>query len=76
MNVLYCTSQRQSRPPKPYEVMLNSADGLDWEKFCDCSILWSVPSTGIFGRYGRVSSERRRAIRQKLRDIFRLLATD
>ena len=37
VNVLYCTSQRQSRPPKPYEVMLNGADGMDWETFCDCS---------------------------------------
>jgi hypothetical protein len=76
VNVLYCTSQRQSRSPKPYEVMLNSADGLDWETFCDCSILWSVPAAGLFGKQGRVCLERRRAIRAKLRDVFRLAATD
>ena len=38
VNVLYCTSQRQNRPPKPFEVMLNGADGMDWETFCDCSL--------------------------------------
>ena len=34
VNVLYCTSQRQSRKAHPYEVMLNTADGFDWETFC------------------------------------------
>ena len=76
VNVLYCTSQRQSRSPKPYEVMLNGADGMDLETFCDCSILWSVPAAGLFGKRGRVCLERRRAIRTKLRDVFRLAATD
>ena len=76
VNVLYCTSQRQSRSPKPYEVMLNGADGMDWETFCDCSVLWSVPAAGLFGKRGRVCLERRRAIRAKLRDVFRLAATD
>lgn len=76
INVLYCTSQRQSRPPKPYEVLLNGADGMDWETFCDCSTLFSVPAAGLFNRRGRVSLERRLAIRAKIRDVFRLAATD
>jgi mRNA-degrading endonuclease toxin of MazEF toxin-antitoxin module len=76
VNVLYCTSQRQGRQPKPFEVMLNGADGMDWETFCDCSILYSVPSAALFGKRGRVSMERRRAIRAKIRDVFRLAATD
>ena len=76
VNVLYCTSQRQNRPPKPYEIMLNGADGMDWETFCDCSILYSVPSAGLFGKRGQVTLERRRAIRARLRDIFRLSAMD
>jgi PemK-like, MazF-like toxin of type II toxin-antitoxin system len=42
VNVLFCTSQRQSRHSKPYEVLLNGADGMDWETFCDCSILYTV----------------------------------
>ena len=60
VNVLYCTSQRQSRTPKPYEVLLDQADGFDWETFCDCSIMLSVPSAGLFGKRGVVSLERRR----------------
>jgi hypothetical protein len=76
VNVLFCTSQRQSRKMRPFEVMLNGADGMDWETFCDCSILYAVQSDQLFGRRGKVTLERRRAIRGKLRDIFRLAATD
>ena len=76
INVLFCTSQRQGRKLYPYEIMLNSADGLDWETLCDCSTMYAVRSDQLFGRRGRVSLERRRAIRAKLRDLFRLQATD
>ena len=76
VNVLYCTSQRQSREPKPFEVLLDEADGFDWETFCDCSLMWSVPAAGLFGKRGRVTQERGLQIRAKLRDMFRLHATD
>ena len=76
VNVLFCTSQRQSRPPYPYEVLLNGADGMDWETLCDCSILYTVPAAKLFGRRGQVSLERRRQIRTKIRDLLRLNATD
>jgi mRNA-degrading endonuclease toxin of MazEF toxin-antitoxin module len=76
VNVLYCTSQRQSRPAKPFEVLLNGADGMDWETFCDCSIIYAVASSELFAKRGRVSLERRRAIRSKLRDVFLLASTD
>ncbi len=76
VNVLFCTSQKQGRGPKPFEVMLDETDGLDWETFCDCSILWSVPQAALFGKRGRVTLERRRAIRGMLRDTFLLLESD
>jgi len=76
INVLYCTSQRQSRPAHPYEVLLNGADGMDGETLCDCSTFFPVPAAALFGRRGRVSLERRRAIRSKIRDLFRLSAVD
>ena len=76
INVLYCTSQRQSRPAKAHEIMLDKEDGLDWETFCDCSKLYLLESSALFGKRGRVSLERRRAIRAKIRDVFRLAATD
>lgn len=76
VNVLFCTSQRQSRAPYPYEVLLNGADGMDRETFCDCSILYTIPSAKLFGRRGQVSQERRRQIRAKVRELLRLNATD
>ena len=45
VNVLYCTSQRQNRPARENEVMLNSADGPDWETLCACDHLFSVETT-------------------------------
>jgi mRNA-degrading endonuclease toxin of MazEF toxin-antitoxin module len=76
VNVLFCTSQRQARRPRPQEVMLNGADGMDWETFCDCACLYAVKSADLFGKRGRVSLERRRQIRTRIRDLFRLAAAD
>jgi mRNA-degrading endonuclease toxin of MazEF toxin-antitoxin module len=76
LNVLFCTSQRQGRKPYPYEVMLDRADGLDWETFADCSILYLVESGRLLNQCGHVGLERRREIRTKLREFLRLSATD
>jgi hypothetical protein len=76
VNVLFCTSQRQSPRPYPNEVMLDTEDGMDWETFCDCSCLYAVKSADLFGQRGRVTLERRRAIREKIRDLFLLMETD
>ena len=75
-NILYCTSERQSRRPLPYEVMLDVEDGLNWETFCDCSIMWVVERSSLSHKCGRVTLERRRTIRAALRDTFLLLASD
>ena len=76
VNVLYCTSQRQSHPPKPYEVILDRADGLDWETFCDCSLFYTVPTAALFGRRGHVTASLRNTIRDKTRDVFLLMERD
>ena len=76
LNVLFCTSQRQSRRPYLFEVMLDTEDGLNWETFCDCSIMYAVNSDGLVNRRGRVILDRRNAIRDKLRDMFLLAARD
>ncbi len=52
VNVLYGTSQRQNRPPQENEVVLNSADGLDWETFCVCDHLYSVEATQLKRKRG------------------------
>jgi len=58
------------------EVMLDQADGLDWETFVYCAAMWYVESASLYGCRGRVSLERRNAIREKLRDLYRLAARD
>ncbi len=76
INVLFCTSQRQGREPYPVEVVLDTADGMDWESFCGCSVLWAVDVKRLKRYRGRVTLERRQAIRQKIRDLFLLMDTD
>jgi len=73
VNVLYCTSQKQSRPPGPDEVLLNGADGLDWETYCRCDHIFSVERDKIKTRpkSARVSAARRRQIAARIVDIFR-----
>ena len=76
LNALYCTSQRQARQPQSHEVLLNSADGLTWETFCVCDVIYAVPSDSLRDRRGMVSPERRRLIRRKLVGVFGLLEED
>ena len=76
VNVLFCTSQRQSRPPYANEVMLDASDGLSWETLCDCSIMYAVESAGLSNRHGVVTPLRRNAIREKVRDMFLLAERD
>jgi len=72
VNVLYCTTQRQSRPPGPDEVLLNSADGLDWETYCRCDHIFSVERDHLKRRSkpSKVSPERRRQISARIVDLF------
>ena len=53
--------------------MLDSADGLDWESFCDCSILWVAESALLRRHRGQVTVDRRNAIRDLVRDSFLLM---
>ena len=76
VNVLYCTSQRQARQARENEVLLNSADGLDWETFCVCDHMYSVEAARLRRKRGHVTTERRRAIRRKVIQFYRLLVDD
>ena len=76
VNVLFCTSQRQSRPAYDNEIMLDAADGLNWESFVDCSIMYAVPAASLSNRRGMVTPVRRNAIREKLRDMLLLASRD
>jgi mRNA-degrading endonuclease toxin of MazEF toxin-antitoxin module len=72
VNVLFCTSQRQGRQPYSNEVMLDASDGLSWETFCDCSIMFTVESAALTNRRGVVTPPRRNAIRERIRDMYLL----
>jgi len=76
VNVLFCTSQRQNRQPYAWEVMLDTADGLDWASFVDCSMLYAVKSAALFKHRGRVTLSRRNAIRDKIKAMFCLADRD
>jgi len=56
--------------------MLDAADGLSWETFCDCSIMYAVKSADLANRRGVVTSFRRNALREKIRDMFLLAERD
>ena len=70
VNVLICTSQRASRPPKENEVLLNGADGLDWETLVRCDLMYLVERSELYQHRGDVSVIRRRAIVQRLNASF------
>jgi mRNA-degrading endonuclease toxin of MazEF toxin-antitoxin module len=76
VNALYCTSQRQARSAHPFEILLDRADGFDWETFVVCDLIYAIPADQLVERRGKVSLERRRAIRAKLISIFGLLEQD
>jgi hypothetical protein len=38
-----------------FEVMLDMEDGLSWETFCDCSILWSIDAPLLTTKRGKVT---------------------
>ena len=73
VNVLYCTSQKQNRPAGPDEVLLNGADGLDWETYCRCDHIFSVERDKLKSRLrpAKVSVVRRRQIAARIVELFR-----
>ncbi len=66
VNVLLCSTQRAARAPQLHEVMLNGADGLDWETLCKCDILYAVEKVELMHCCGVVSMARRRAISERV----------
>jgi mRNA-degrading endonuclease toxin of MazEF toxin-antitoxin module len=62
LNVLLCASQRATRAAKVHEVILDSADGLDWPTICKCDFVYSVPTNELSRSRGTVAPARRREI--------------
>ena len=64
--VLLCASQRANREPEVHEVMLDQADGLDWETLCKCDVVYAVPKIELVKRRGTITPDRRRAIAERV----------
>jgi len=62
VELLLCSSQRAGRAPNPGEVLLDSADGLNWETLCRCDLIYAVEKTLLHTRRGVVVPERRSQI--------------
>lgn len=72
VNVLACQSQRAQRQPRENELVIDQADGMDWETLVRCDFIWAVHKSELNQARGKVGAERRRAIGQKLIRIFGL----
>jgi hypothetical protein len=72
VNVFLCRTLRGSlqRELKPVEIILDRADGLDWETLCRLDALHLVPKSGLRERRGIVCQERRRTICQRVLQVF------
>ena len=64
--VILCATERAARKPEVHEVILDEADGLDWETICKCDVVYAAPKTELVKRRGSVTTERRRAIAERV----------
>ncbi len=71
LNVIACSKKPPADAPRPHQVELNSADGLDFRTTADCRFFHIVPKEGIAVVIGHVSAERRRALGRKINEVFR-----
>jgi hypothetical protein len=72
VNVLGCSSKRANRKAEVHEVLLDRADGLDWETLCRCDVLFLANKAELTRKRGAVSLERRREIGQTVIRLFAL----
>ncbi len=72
VNVLLCRTLRGplQREVRPAEVILDRADGLDWETLCRVDALHFIAKSGLRERRGVVCKERRRLICQRMQQLF------
>ena len=66
VSILLGSSQRASRAPGATEVLLNGADGLDWETLLKCDVIHAVRKSDLQRKRGTVTPARRRQIVQRM----------
>lgn len=66
VEVLMCSSQQAARPAEPHEIILDAADGLDWQTLCKCDVVYALPRQDLKDKRGAVAKERRQHIIRKI----------
>lgn len=59
VEVVMCSSKRAGRAAQPGEMILDTADGLDWPTLCKCDLIYAVPKSELKARRGEVTASRR-----------------
>lgn len=72
LNILACSKRPPAADTKPHQVLLNGADGLDYQSTADCRFFHIIPKNSVTDIIGRVAPERRRAIGRKVNEVLRL----
>jgi mRNA-degrading endonuclease toxin of MazEF toxin-antitoxin module len=70
VNVLIGSSQQAGRPARENEILLNGADGLDWETLVKCDLMYLVEKERLYRCRGTVGIPRRRALVQRVNACF------
>jgi mRNA-degrading endonuclease toxin of MazEF toxin-antitoxin module len=70
VNVLIASSHRATRRARENEVLLNGADGLDWETLVKCDLMYLVEKDQLYQRRGSVGTARRRALVRRINACF------
>jgi hypothetical protein len=62
VEVLMCSSKRATREAQAHEVILDSADGMDWPTLCKCDLIYAVAKSDLKNFRGSVSRARQKAL--------------
>ncbi|MGD1031686.1 MAG: hypothetical protein ABSA05_11135 [Opitutaceae bacterium] len=73
VNVLYGSKRAPAASLAPWQVHLNSADGLEFATAVDCGLFYLVEKSTCSPAVGQVSLERRLQIGRKICEVLRLL---
>lgn len=70
VNVLIGSSHRAAQEAREHEVVLDQADGLDWETLVKCDLMYLVEKDRLYRRRGSVGPARRRALVRRINACF------
>ncbi len=71
INGLLCVTQHG--PLLKTDVMLNSAEGFQFETACQCDLIYPLQKSKLHVKIGMVSEFRREALKRKIVEVHRLI---